>query len=230
MKKIYISPSDQTKNEYAAGGTTEAVQCREIAVLLAHSLERLGFDAKTNIKDGMAARVKESEDFGADLHVCIHTNAYDEKPGEKEVSGTRLFCYSIGGAGYKACQAVMARLAPVTPGTSDGISARPELYEVRVPSAPTVYVEVDFHDVPDVADWILAHKADIAEAIAHGVCDYYGVAYKAPATAQTPAAPPDPSDKLYRVQIGAYAVKSNAEAQLAKAKAAGFADAFIVEV
>jgi N-acetylmuramoyl-L-alanine amidase len=35
------------------------------------------------------------------------------------------------------------------------------------------------------------------------------------------------SKKLYRVQIGAYSVKSNAEAMLAKAKAAGFKDAFI---
>ena len=34
---------------------------------------------------------------------------------------------------------------------------------------------------------------------------------------------------LYRVQIGAYTVKANAEKQLAKAKAAGFTDAFIAE-
>ncbi len=33
--------------------------------------------------------------------------------------------------------------------------------------------------------------------------------------------------KLYRVQIGAYSIKANAETQLAKAKKVGFADAFI---
>lgn len=33
--------------------------------------------------------------------------------------------------------------------------------------------------------------------------------------------------KLYRVQVGAYSVKANADAMLAKAKAAGFKDAFI---
>ena len=40
---------------------------------------------------------------------------------------------------------------------------------------------------------------------------------------------PSPSSlqKLYRVQIGAYSVKANAEAQLARAKKAGFSDAFI---
>jgi cell division septation protein DedD len=39
---------------------------------------------------------------------------------------------------------------------------------------------------------------------------------------------PEPAKKkYYRVQIGAYTVKANAEAQLAKAKKAGFTDAFI---
>jgi N-acetylmuramoyl-L-alanine amidase CwlA len=38
---------------------------------------------------------------------------------------------------------------------------------------------------------------------------------------------PTEQGKLYRVQVGAYSVKANAEAQLAKVKAAGFKDAFI---
>ena len=37
-----------------------------------------------------------------------------------------------------------------------------------------------------------------------------------------------PSSTLYRVQVGAYSVKSNAEKQLEKVKSAGFSDAFIV--
>jgi len=39
--------------------------------------------------------------------------------------------------------------------------------------------------------------------------------------------PETPQTKLYHVQIGAFSVKANAEAQLAKAKASGFKDAFI---
>ena len=45
------------------------------------------------------------------------------------------------------------------------------------------------------------------------------------ANAPTPA-PAEPK-KLYRVQVGAYSVKANADAMLAKVKAAGFTDAFI---
>lgn len=39
--------------------------------------------------------------------------------------------------------------------------------------------------------------------------------------------PESETKKLYRVQVGAYSVKSNADAMLARVKAAGFTDAFI---
>jgi len=44
-----------------------------------------------------------------------------------------------------------------------------------------------------------------------------------------PATAPEQPElkKLYRVQVGAFSVRSNAEAMLAKIKAAGFTDAFI---
>lgn len=176
-KKIYISPSDQVKNAYAAGNTTEAIQCRKIAKTLVTALKRCGFDVMTNVTDGMVARVTESNKWGANLHVCIHTNAYNQK-----VSGTRIFSHDLKGEGYKAAKAVFDVLAPVTPGTSENVKAYPELYEVRNTTAPCVYVEVDFHDVDSVALWIIEHTEDIAEAICKGICNYYGVTYKATAT------------------------------------------------
>jgi hypothetical protein len=51
------------------------------------------------------------------------------------------------------------------------------------------------------------------------------LAADAPAPAQPPM--PETPKTLYRVQVGAYSVKANADAMLAKVKAAGFADAFI---
>lgn len=39
--------------------------------------------------------------------------------------------------------------------------------------------------------------------------------------------PPRTTNKLYRVQVGAYSVKANADTMLKKVKAAGFTDAFI---
>ena len=180
--KIYLSPSDQTANKYAYGGTNEAVQCRRIADALEKALKRCGFAVKNNKTDSMQARVKESNDWGADLHVPLHTNAYNGK-----VSGTRIFTYDNSGKGYKCAKKVFRFLAPVTPGASENISVYDELYEVKYTAAPCVYIESEFHDVAIAAKWIIEHVEDIAEAICKGICAYFGVKYAAPATAEPTA-------------------------------------------
>ena len=188
-KKVYLSPSDQTKNYYAYGDTTEAIQCGKIAEACRKALTRCGIEVMVGQYDTMTNRCRASDAFGADLHVPIHTNAYNGKVG-----GTRVFCYNKAGEGYKAAMAVFNSLAPITPGTSESISVNANLFEVRVPAAPTVYVECDFHDVPKIAKWIIANTNAIGEAIARGICNYFGVKYKTESeAAPTPA--PTPSKK-----------------------------------
>ena len=172
--KIYLSPSDQTANKYAYGSTNEAVQCRRIADALEKALKRCGFAVKNNKTDSMQARVRESNDWGADLHVPLHTNAYNGK-----VSGTRIFTYDNSGKGHKCAKKVFSFLAPVTPGASENISVDDELYEVKYTAAPCVYIESEFHDVAIVAKWIIEHVEDIAEAICKGICAYFDVKYVA---------------------------------------------------
>ncbi len=215
-KKIFISPSSQTDNAYAYGNTTEAVQCGRIATALKAALDRCGFETKLMHYDTMASKVAAANSWGANLYIPIHTNAYNG-----QTAGTRMFAYDLTGAGYKACQAIFKYLAPLTPGTSENIKANAGLYEIRNPDAPTAYVEVDFHDVPSVAKWIIEHPTEIGEAIAHGVCDYFGYTYK---TAQTeePKAEAEMPDVLYRVQIGAFSKKENAEALAARLNDDGY--------
>lgn len=224
-KKIYFSPSDQTRNTYAAGNTNEAEQCRKIALACVKAAKRCGFEALTDAEAGgdyaMEHRIEQSNEWGADAHIPIHTNAFNGK-----VSGTRMFCFSIPGDGYDICKAIMEALAPITPGESDNITTA-RFAEILQADAPTAYIEVGFHDNPTEARWIFDHTEDIAEAIVKGLCNYYGVKYAAPSAQK----PPDPvsSDFLYRVQIGAFSKYANAEALRDKLRALGFADAFIKE-
>lgn len=218
-KKIYLSPSDQNANFYAYGDTNEMVQCQRIANACEAALKRCGFEVKNNQSDEMEDRVAESNRWGADLHMPIHTNGFNGV-----VAGCRVMAHNLTGEGYKASVAVFNALAPVTPGTSENVSAYPGLYEIRYANAPTVYVEAEFHDVPKIAKWIIENVVLIGESIAKGVCDYFGVKFVEPVVG-----PEVDEDTLYRVQVGAFRVRENAEAQMAKLKADGY-DAFIVEV
>ena len=278
MPKVFLSPSNQYDNRYAYGDTTEGVQCGKIAEACKAALERSGVTVKLMHDESMQEKCAASNAFDADLHVPIHTNAFNGT-----VSGTRMFYYAEGGEGQKACQAIFARLAPVTPGTSENIRADASLYEVRVPAAPTAYIECEFHDNPTASKWIVENTELIGETIARGICDYFGVTYKekeqaaptksvdevarevirsewgngsdrrqrleaagydydtvqdrvnailtgdapeqpAPAKPTEPVPEPEQpaTDKLYRVQVGAFAVRENAEKMLRRLKDAGF--------
>lgn len=220
-KKIYISPSSQPANTYAVGNTNEQEQCRKIAAALEAELDRCDFVSYAGLTGTMYTRTAESNNLKVHLHLPIHTNAYDGK-----VAGLRIMVYKKGGEAEKIAKAIMDTLAPITPGKSDGISEYPGLYEIKNSNAICVYIEVGFHDNPEEAQWIIDHTQDIAVAIAQGLCNHYGVKY-IPANAE-PQPEAKPAEKtIYRVQVGAFTERKNAEAMLKKIKAAGFSDAFI---
>ena len=223
-KKVYISPSSQPANVYAVGNTNEQDQCRKIGAALEKKLAALGFTAKAGLRGTMYTRVAESNAMGAALHLPIHTNACDGK-----VAGLRIMISKKGGEAEQVAKAIMNRLAPITPGTSDGISLRPALYEIKATKAPCVYVEVGFHDNKQEAKWIIEHTEDIAEAIAQGLCDHYGVTYTQTQTAQkTETASKSQEKTIYRVQVGAFQKKSYAQKLAEELKSKGY-EALVVK-
>lgn len=81
-----------------------------------------------------------------------------------------------------------------------------------------VLVEVDFHDNPKTAQWILSSKEAIARAIMAALVKACDIPKK-PISKPIESAP---SSKYYRVQVGAFSQKPNAEALLKSLKTAGF--------
>lgn len=186
MIKICWSPSSQKENTFLNGLTTnEADECKQIVDAADAALKRTGrFETITTWMDTLAEKCRKSDAFGADAHVCVHLNGFDGV-----VAGTRLFCGAFGATGHEICKAVFARLAPVTPGTSENIKEYPSLYEIRTPSAPTCYIEAEFYDSQGA--WIIEHTAELGEAIAHGLCDHFGVTYIPPKVEKEPTADPN---------------------------------------
>ena len=223
-KKIYLSPSNQDGNMYAYGNTTECEQCNRIADAAKNALERCGFEVKKAPKgQEMKTSISESNKWGADLHIPIHTNATTNS-GTGTAVGTVVFVYNTAAANMALAEPIYSAVQDVTPGGTDyGVRENPELAELNSTSAVAVYIEVDFHDNPTVAKWLVENTAAVGEAIAKGVCEGYGVTYKDPEK-------PAPADVFYRVQVGAYNDRKNAEAFLSQVKKAGFTNAFIVEV
>lgn len=216
-KKIYLSPSNQDGNQYAVGNTTEMIQCNRIAQATETALKRCGFIVKRAVQgQTMQTSINESNNWGADVHICIHTNAGGG-------NGTMVMVYNKADKNMKYANAIYKEVQAVTPGKIDyGVRAYPELAELNSTNAIAVYIEVDFHDDKTIAQWIIDNTTTVGEAICKGICNAYGVTYKTANTSN------NSSLKLYRVQVGAFSNKTNAENYLEKVKSAGFSDAYIV--
>ena len=217
--KIYISPSNQEANLYATGGTNEKEQCHKIARACYNYLKNKGFNVKCTYNDNMYERVKESNAFGADIHLAIHTNATSK---HNVTGGTQILLYSLTGERKKVGEAVFNRLSPITPGKSaEKLIEKPSFYEINSAKGITVYCECEFHDTQEGSDFIINNTKLIGETIAKGICDYYGVnTVEEKLSAEN-------KKTLSTVQVGAFSNKANAIKYADKLKQSGF-DAIVV--
>ena len=124
-------------------------------------------------------------------------------------------------------KAVQAELVKATGFANRGVKFNTSFAVLRDTKAPAILTETGFISNPDEEKLLktTAFQEKIAMAIAQGVANRIGKKLPEPKPAQAPAQTA-PAGKLYKVQVGAYKERKNAEAMLAKLKKAGF-DGFI---
>ncbi|MBQ8804156.1 MAG: N-acetylmuramoyl-L-alanine amidase [Tyzzerella sp.] len=169
----------------------------------------------TDENDPVAQEVKEANASGADIAVSFHANA-----GRGD--GFEAFYYS-GDADGRKLASLCEKYAKQLGQNSRGLKTN-NLMFTRETAMTAVLVESFFLDHAtdkQIGDTVAEQKA-FGIAYAKAILEYLGITYKESVTSITA-----PIDKWYRVQIGAYKEKKNAEAMLKKVKAAGFTDAYI---
>lgn len=182
MRRIFLSPSRQYNNTYAAGNTNEGVQCERIAKAAEDALTRCGFEVFNGARwASYADRVRIAKENAVSLYMPIHTNASPKH----NVSGTRMFVRSFDEEpSITYCRKIFKYLDAVCPGKSSNIKTYKSLWEFKnTEGIPAVYAECEFHDVASNALWIISHVDEIGEAIARGICDCFDVEYIEPAPA-----------------------------------------------
>ena len=189
-----------------------ALACRD--ELVKHGVS-VKMSREKDENDPIGDEVKECNAYAPDLAVDIHNNAGGGDGGE-------VFYSHLGGKGKTLAENILAEIVKVGQ-NSRGIKTRvnsqgKDYYAfIRNTTCPAVITECCFLD--NASDLkILATESQRKEmgiAIAKGILKTLGVAYQ--------------SEKTYwKVQVGAYLYKENAEAMQKKIKAVGF-DAFIVK-
>lgn len=170
---------------------------------------------------GLGKRCDKANDWDADLYLSIHHNA---GINGGRGGGVTAYSYREGTTGAAWRDAFYARIVGATGlvGNRATPKSAANFYVLSETAMPAVLVEHGFMDSP----------SDIPVIISDSFAKAVGYAYVeviAERVGLEKAATPDPveTEKLYRVQVGAYRKKANAEAMLEKLKKAGFEDAYI---
>ena len=191
-----------------------------IALACRDELEKHGISVKMSRtkdeNDTLSDEIKECNAFFPDLAVDIHNNAGGG-------DGAEVFYHYGGGKSKTLAENVLSEIVKVgqnSRGAKIRKNANGKDYYgfIRQTSCPAIIIECAFVD--NASDLqILATESKrkaMGVAIAKGILKTLGIEYEGE------------RGTLYRVQVGAYLVKANAEAMQKKIKAVGF-DAFIVK-
>ncbi len=180
MPIIYLSPSTQEKNFYVNGGTEEEWMNR-LADALEPYLTASGIRFTRNTPQMTAASSIRASNAGSyDLHLALHSNAAPEGLyGQKR--GIIVFYYPGSAQGKRAAELVADGLKTIYPLPND-VRAEPSttIGEVRQPRAPSVFIELGYHDNRDDAVWIKSNIDAAARSIALSLTEYFGLPFLTP--------------------------------------------------
>lgn len=214
------NPSPVVKGYY------EAEMAWKLHLLLKTELESYGCQVITTRGDQakdleVSKRGKAAQ--GCDLFISLHSNA----TADCSASADYPIVYGqISGIADALAEKLANRIAEVMQTKQSGrVGHRKgnngDYYGVLRGSAavgvPGLLIEHSFHTNERSAKWLMDenHLRQLAKSEAEVIAKHYGL--------QKPKA-----DKLYRVQVGAFRIRENAEAMVRKIKEAGF-EAFVTE-
>lgn len=217
--KVFISAGHGGSDPGAvANGVKEKDLNLSITKACSDELKSHGVEVKMSRtkdeNDPLSEEIRECNTFSPDLAVSIHNNAGGG-------DGAEVFHSHLGGNGKTLAENILSEIVKVGQ-NSRGAKVRKnsngkDYYGfIRETVCPAVIVECAFVD--NASDLkILATESDrqkVGRAIAKGVLKTLGVEVQ--------------GEKRYKVQVGCYLYRENAEAMEKKIKAVGF-DAFIVK-
>ena len=224
MAKVFIDAGHGGKDPGATGnGLREKDITLSIATKVAKILQRHKISVgQTRTKDtaiSVSERAKKANSFNADIFVSIHANAFTSASAQ----GVEIYSYPGSSNGAKLARAILSSILSAKIYTKNRGTKTANFAVLKQTKMPATLVEMGFITNSQDAAMLKNRQDELAEAIAKGILNYLGIAYKKPA-APKPSAPA--GDGFYRVVVGSYKDKKNAEAQQKKLKAKGF-DSFL---
>lgn len=180
MPFLFLSPSTQEFNPYITEGNEE-YWMNQLADRMEPYLHASGINTVRNDPSaGAAGAIRLSNQADYDFHLALHSNAAPEALSG-QLRGVDFYYYPASASGLRMANILVDNIKPIYP-LPDRVQARPTtvIGEVRRTKAPSVLAELGYHDNLEDANWLTGNLDEIAQALALGVTEYFGLPFLTP--------------------------------------------------
>ncbi|MCI5707876.1 N-acetylmuramoyl-L-alanine amidase family protein [Veillonella caviae] len=171
MAKVFINPGhDVTLDSGAVNpihGTRECDIARDAGKMLARYLCTAGCEVRTVQDDDLGYVCEQSNEWGADVFVSLHCNAFNT-----QAKGTETLYKSFNG--QRLANDIQSQIIRSIQTTDRGVKKRDNLWVLNGTDAVAVLVEMAFIDNEYDHSLLMDDLDTIVRAIARGVTDYLG--------------------------------------------------------
>lgn len=180
MPSIFLSPSTQEGNMYVTGNSEEYWMNR-LADAMEPYLTASGIQYTRNSPTGSATQsIRQSNSGNYDLHLALHSNAAPESI-YGQVRGSDVYYYPSSAEGKRAATLIADALKTIYPNPNKVRAlGTTSIGEVRQTKAPSVFIELAYHDNTEDANWITSNLNLIARTIVLALTEYFDIPFREP--------------------------------------------------
>ncbi|CAK7061672.1 N-acetylmuramoyl-L-alanine amidase [Tissierella sp.] len=211
MAKVFLDAGHGGKDPGALGN---GLQEKDIALsvtlkvgnILANHGVTVGYSRTTDVFLELADRATRANNFGANVFVSVHCNAFSDISAK----GVETYSYPGSTTGANLSKSIQNSIIASGAYTVNRGTKTADFAVLRLTNMPAALVELAFITNAQDADILRNRQNDLAVAVSKGILNYLGIPYQGGGST------------LYKVQVGAFSVKANADNLANELKAKGY--------
>ncbi|WP_333638261.1 N-acetylmuramoyl-L-alanine amidase [Tissierella praeacuta] len=211
MAKVFLDAGHGGSDPGALGnGMREKDIALSVTLKVGNILKNHGvsvsYSRTTDVFLELADRAMKANNVGANVFVSIHCNAFDDNSAK----GVETYSYPNSTTGARLSKSIQDSIISSKVYTVNRGTKTANFAVLRLTKMPAALVELGFITNSQDANILKNRQDELALAVSKGILNNLGIPYKGGGTT------------LYKVQVGAFSVKTNADNLANELRAKGY--------
>ena len=213
MAKVYLDAGHGGHDPGALGnGLREKDIALSVTLKIGNILKNhgvnVGYSRTTDVFLELADRATRANSFGGNVFVSVHCNAF----ADTSAKGVETYSYPGSTIGANLSKAIQNSIISSGAYTTNRGTKTADFAVLRLTNMPAALVELGFITNTQDANILKNRQEELAVAVSKGILNYLGIPYQGGGSGST----------LYRVQVGAFSVRANADSLANELKGRGY--------